>query len=140
MSALEAVSTARTWPQEGPGRAPYWVFSDPDVYAGEQARLFRGPIWHYVGLEAEVPEAGSFKCTRIGDAPVIVCRDESGALRAMVNRCAHRGNLVCREEFGKTKDFYCVYHAWVYNLSGDLKSAAFRRGRAARRSNRRRSP
>jgi phenylpropionate dioxygenase-like ring-hydroxylating dioxygenase large terminal subunit len=128
VSAVEAVPTARTWPQEGPSRAPYWVFSDPDVYAREQARLFRGPLWHYVGLDAEIPASGSFKCTRIGDAPVIVCRDESGALRAMVNRCAHRGNLVCREEFGQAKEFYCVYHAWVYNLSGDLKSAAFRRG------------
>jgi hypothetical protein len=45
---VDTLSTARTWPQEGPGRAPYWVFSDPDVYAREQARLFRGPIWHYV--------------------------------------------------------------------------------------------
>ena len=103
MSALETAPNARAWPQEGPGRAPYWVFSDPDVYAREQALIFRGPMWHYVGLEAEIPEPGSFRCTRIGDAPVIACRDESGALRAMVNRCAHRGNLVCREESGKVK-------------------------------------
>jgi nitrite reductase/ring-hydroxylating ferredoxin subunit len=126
---VSAVETApkRGWPSEGPGRAPYWVFSGPDVYEREQALIFRGPMWHYVGLEAEIPEAGSFKCTRIGDAPVIVCRDENGALRAMVNRCAHPGNLVCREELGKAQEFCCVYHAWVYNLSGDLKSAAFRR-------------
>ena len=56
MSAIEAVPTGRTWPNEGPGRAPYWVFADPDVYEREQVRIFRGPVWHYVGLEAEMPE------------------------------------------------------------------------------------
>lgn len=116
------------WPPEGVSRAPYWVFSDPAIYEREQANIFRGRVWHYVGLEAEVPEPGAFKSTRIGDAPVILTRDEDGVLRAMLNRCAHRGNLVCLDQLGKTKEFYCVYHAWVYDLQGDLKSVAFRRG------------
>lgn len=130
-----AVSTGRAepvteyrWPEEGGARAPYWVFGDRAVYEREQARIFRGRVWHYLGVEAEVPEPGSYKSTRIGDAPVILCRDDEGRLRAMVNRCAHRGNIVCREQFGKTKQFYCVYHAWIYDLKGDLVSAAYRRG------------
>ena len=50
----------------------------------------------------------------VGDAPVIVCRDESGALRAMVNRCAHRGNLVCREKSSaRRRKVDRVYDAWV---------------------------
>ncbi|MEO7403448.1 MAG: Rieske 2Fe-2S domain-containing protein [Burkholderiales bacterium] len=125
---LSPLSTDYRWPAEGPSRAPYWVFTDPAVYEREQANIFRGRVWHYLGLEAEVPEAGSYKATRIGEAPVILARDESGRLCAMLNRCAHRGNLVCREQFGKAEEFYCVYHAWVYKLNGDLKSVAFRRG------------
>jgi len=116
------------WPPEGGARAPYWAFSDPAIYEREQQRIFRGPVWHYLGVEAEVPEAGCYKTTRIGDTPVVLARDEQGALRAMINRCAHRGNLVCREPFGKVEELYCVYHAWIYGLNGDLKSAAFRRG------------
>jgi phenylpropionate dioxygenase-like ring-hydroxylating dioxygenase large terminal subunit len=116
------------WPGEGVSRAPYWVFNDPAIYEREQARIFRGRAWHYVGLGVEVPEPGCYKTTRIGDAPVILTRDEEGQLRAMVNRCAHRGNLVCRGEFGKAAELYCVYHAWVYKLNGDLHTAAFRRG------------
>lgn len=116
------------WPEEGGARAPYWVFTDQAVYEREQERIFRGRVWHYLGVEAEVPEPGSYKTTRIGDAPVILCRDEEGRLRAMVNRCAHRGNIVCREQFGKAKQFYCVYHAWIYDLKGGLVSAAYRRG------------
>jgi phenylpropionate dioxygenase-like ring-hydroxylating dioxygenase large terminal subunit len=119
---------ARAWPAEGGARAPYWAFSDPDIYQREQERIFRGPVWHYLGVDAEVPEPGCYKTTRIGDSPVILMRDGDGALRAAVNRCAHRGNLVCREPFGKADELYCVYHAWVYDLQGNLKSAAFRRG------------
>ena len=47
----------------------------------------------------------------------------------MLNRCAHRGNLVCLKERGHTKDgLTCVYHAWRYDLAGNLTSVAFRRG------------
>jgi len=47
----------------------------------------------------------------------------------MVNRCAHRGNLVCLKRRGHSDDgLTCVYHAWRYDLSGDLQSVAFRRG------------
>jgi phenylpropionate dioxygenase-like ring-hydroxylating dioxygenase large terminal subunit len=118
----------RAWPAEGPARAPYWVFTDPAIYAREQERIFRGSAWHFIGLEAEVPQPGSFKANRIGDTPVVLTRGEDGRLNAMVNRCAHRGNIVCRDELGQAKELYCVYHAWVYNLQGDLTAAAFRRG------------
>src|SRR5579871_232788 len=121
-------ASARAWPAEGGARAPYWAFSDPAIYQREQERIFRGPVWHYLGVEAEVPEPGCYKTTRVGDSPVILARDAEGKLHAAVNRCAHRGNLVCREPFGKADELYCVYHAWVYDLQGNLKSAAFRRG------------
>lgn len=119
---------ARQWPAEGFTRAPYWVYSDADVYAQEQAKIFRGKTWNYLGLEAEVPEAGDYKTTYIGETSVLLTRAEDGSLNAMVNRCAHRGNMVCRDAFGTTKKLNCVYHAWNYNLKGDLTHAAFSKG------------
>ena len=118
----------RKWPAEGSSRAPYWVYTDPDIYAQEQARIFQGQTWNYLGLEAEVPEPGSFKTTYIGEQSVVLTRAEDGSLHAVLNRCAHRGNMVCREAFGKAKKLYCVYHAWNYNLQGDLTHAAFAHG------------
>ena len=118
----------RAWPQEGYTRAPYWAYTDPDIYVQEQVRIFRGPVWNYVGLEAEVPEPGNYKTTFIGDTPVVLTRAQDGSLHVMVNRCAHRGNLVCREPFGSAKRLYCVYHAWSFTLEGDLSNAAFSQG------------
>ena len=123
-----AQRTLKKWPTGGFTRAPYWVYVDPDVYAKEQLTIFRGKTWNYLGLEAEVPEPGSFKTTYIGETSVLLTRAEDGSLNAMVNRCAHRGNMVCREAFGTVKKLNCVYHAWNYNLKGDLTHAAFRHG------------
>ncbi len=118
----------RKWPEQGFTRAPYWAYSCPETYALEQVRLFRGKTWNYLGLEAEVPDAGSFKTTYIGETSVLLTRAEDGSLNALVNRCAHRGNMVCREAFGKAAKLNCVYHAWNYNLKGDLTHAAFSKG------------
>jgi phenylpropionate dioxygenase-like ring-hydroxylating dioxygenase large terminal subunit len=50
----------------------------------------------------------------------------------MVNRCAHRGNLVCLKRRGRAQNLTCVYHAWRYDLAGNLESVAFRRGIAGK--------
>lgn len=59
---------------------------------------------------------------------MVVTRDTDGELYAFENRCAHRGALVCLEDEGNAKDFSCVYHAWTYNLQGDLIGVAFKDG------------
>src|SRR5271155_4324803 len=89
------------WPPEGGSRVPYAVFSDPALYAREQQRVFRGPTWHFPALEAELPEPGCFKTTHVGDTPVIVVRDEDGTVGALVNRCAHKGAMLCFQPCGK---------------------------------------
>jgi anthranilate 1,2-dioxygenase large subunit len=118
------------WPKEGATRAPYRVMNDPDVYRLEHERIFRGPTWHYLCLDAEIPEPGDYRTTFIGEIPIIVARDTDGTINAMVNRCAHKGALLCIEPCGKRKEFACVYHAWTYDLKGNLSSIAFQRGLA----------
>jgi anthranilate 1,2-dioxygenase large subunit len=115
------------WP-EGLTRVPYWIFQREDVYAAEQKNLFQGPYWSYLCLEVEVPEPGDYRTSFVGDTPVIVSRDLDGELYAFENRCAHRGALLALDKQGKAKDFTCVYHAWSYNLQGDLTGVAFKDG------------
>ncbi len=119
---------ALRWPAEGVTRVPYGVFADPEIYRLEQERIFRGPAWSYVALEAEVPNPGDFKATFVGDTPVVVSRDKDGSLHAFVNRCAHRGALVCREMKGNRASHVCVYHQWSYDLRGRLTGVPFRKG------------
>lgn len=118
----------RQWPSEGTTRVPFWLYSDPDVYAREQERIFAGPAWCYVGLAAEIPNPGDFKRSYLGDKPVVVVRDGDGSINVVVNRCAHRGVRFCRTDFGSVKEFMCPYHQWTYDLRGALKAVPLRRG------------
>jgi anthranilate 1,2-dioxygenase large subunit len=111
-----------------PCRVPYEVFTDPAIYVKEQKEIFRGENWSFVALCAEVPEAGDYKATFIGDTPVIVTRDAEGGINVMQNRCAHRGALVCRNLRGNAPHLECVYHQWAYDLTGKLIGVPFRRG------------
>jgi anthranilate 1,2-dioxygenase large subunit len=64
----------------------------------------------------------------VGETPVLVTRDLDGRIHAMVNRCAHKGALVCLKKKDNVASLSCVYHAWNYQLDGQLKSVAFRNG------------
>ena len=126
-------STARPpehppWPP-GLTRVPYWVYQDPALAEAEQHRLFQGPVWNYLCLEAEIPEPGDWRTSFVGRMPVVVARTETGAIAAFENRCAHHGALICLDTAGRgAKDFTCVYHAWRYDLRGVPQSVAFGRG------------
>ena len=87
------------------------------------------PTWNYLCLEADLPEAGDYRTTFVGEMPVVVVRDDDGEIHAFENRCAHRGALIALDEARQAReDFQCVYHAWSYNLQGDLTGVAFEKG------------
>lgn len=116
------------WPAEGASRIPYWIYSDAELYAREQERIFCGRSWNYVALEAEIPNPGDFKRTFIGDKSVVVARDAQGGVNVVENRCAHRGVQFCQAQFGNNAEFMCPYHQWTYDLRGNLIGVPFRRG------------
>lgn len=123
-----ATTVAEIWPSPSLTRVPYAVYGEPDIYEAEQDRVFKGPTWNYLCLEAELPEVGSYRTTFVGETPVVVVRDGDSQVYAFENRCAHRGALIVLEKSGKAKNFQCVYHAWGYNRRGDLIGVAFERG------------
>ena len=122
----------RSWPAEGVTRVPYWVYQDAEVYQEEQEKIWRGPTWNYLCLEAELAEPGSFLTTFVGEMPVVVTRDPQGALHAFENRCAHRGALICMQARGRAERFSCIYHNWTYDHAGNLTNVAFRKGIAGK--------
>ena len=110
-------------------RVPFRVYRDRALVRTEQERVFEGPVWNFLCLEDEIANPGDWRATVVGQMPVVVARDGEGEIAAFENRCAHRGALICLDNAGRgAKDFQCVYHAWRYDLRGNLKSVAFRRG------------
>jgi anthranilate 1,2-dioxygenase large subunit len=116
------------WPRDGVTRVPYPVYSREDVYAEERRRIFMGPVWNFLCLDAELPNPGDYRASFAGDVPVIVARDLDGSLHAFENRCAHRGALLCFKRGGHGREISCVYHNWTYDLRGNLTGVTFQRG------------
>lgn len=109
-------------------RMPYEIYTSPEIYQLEQERIFRGPTWSFVALEAELPNSGDFKSTFVGDTPVVVTRNGDRSLSVWVNRCAHRGAMVCRAPRGNARTHICIYHQWSYDTRGNLRGVPFRNG------------
>jgi len=116
------------WQRRDYSRVPFELYHDPEIYRLEQDKLFRGPTWSVLGLEAEIPRLGDYRICYVGDVPVVFNRDAEGRVNAFVNRCAHRGAEIAREPFGNVQDFTCIYHNWCYSHQGDLVGVPFARG------------
>jgi len=94
---------------------------DPDVLAVERNQIF-DRTWLYLGHESEIAESGDYLSRTVGGRALVLCRDDSGAVRVWLNTCTHRGATVCREAKGHGRFLTCFYHAWSFELSGKLAS------------------
>jgi anthranilate 1,2-dioxygenase large subunit/terephthalate 1,2-dioxygenase oxygenase component alpha subunit len=128
MAHAEAGTSKIAWPSNALTAVPYRVYTDTDEYAREIERIFKGPTWNYLCLAVEIAEPGDFVVSSVGETPVVVARSLDGEIHAFVNRCAHRGALLCLNRRGTAKDITCVYHGWSYDLKGNLTGVAFQRG------------
>ena len=78
--------------------------------------------WQWVCHVEKLREPGSYIAITVANRPIIVVRDQDGALRAFYNVCKHRAHELLKGE-GKTSKIMCPYHAWVYDLTGQLRRA-----------------
>jgi phenylpropionate dioxygenase-like ring-hydroxylating dioxygenase large terminal subunit len=95
------------------------LYTDPRIFAEEMDRIFHAG-WVFVGHDSEIPRPGDYVTRPIGREPVIMVRGQDGGVAVLVNRCMHRGTLLCPAERGRVRTFACPYHGWTYDLSGDL--------------------
>jgi phenylpropionate dioxygenase-like ring-hydroxylating dioxygenase large terminal subunit len=95
------------------------LYTDPAIFTAEMRAIFGG-VWVYLAHESQVPKNDDFVVSQLGLRAVIVTRDGKGRLRALFNRCTHRGATICRETKGSAKTFQCPYHGWTYQNSGKL--------------------
>jgi len=116
------------WPSKSLTDIPYDLFTSKAQYELEKEAIFKGPAWHYLCLRVEVLNPGDYVVSHIGETSIIVVRNEQKIIKAMVNRCAHRGAMLCQKRSGTTRKFSCVYHAWSYDLDGNLTNVAFSKG------------
>jgi len=106
------------------------LFTDRGIFDREMVQIFGGN-WVFLLHETEIPNANDFKCVNVGRRPVIVTRTAEGELRALLNRCTHRGTMVCAAPCGNAKRFQCAYHGWTFSNTGELLTMTFPEGYGA---------
>lgn len=97
------------------------IYTDDALYQLELERVF-GRTWLFLAHESQIPKAGDFFNTFMGEDPVLVVRQKDGSISAMMNQCRHRGMKVCHADSGNTRAFTCPYHGWAYGVDGALAS------------------
>jgi len=96
------------WPGEGATRVPYFVYEDADLYEAKQKLIFRGPVWNYLGLEVQMPSTAITPPVVRRHAGIVVSNAE-GRINALVNRCAHKGPMICYQPSGHVSELTCPY-------------------------------
>ncbi|MEM1299642.1 MAG: ring-hydroxylating oxygenase subunit alpha [Pseudomonadota bacterium] len=79
--------------------------------------------WQWVCHVEKLRLPGSYVTVDITGRPIVVVRDREGVLRAFYNVCKHRAHELLKGE-GETTRIMCPYHAWVYDLTGQLRRAS----------------
>jgi len=110
-------------------RAHRLIYTDPAIFEAEMTRIFGG-TWTYLAHESEIPNDNDFITRRLGLRPLIIVRDGAGKIRALYNRCTHRGTTLCRFDKGNAKSFQCPYHGWNFLNTGKLRGVPWPDGYA----------
>jgi len=97
-------------------------YRNEEIYQVEIEKLF-SKHWLYAGHDSQIPKSGDYFTFEFDTESIIVVRTTSGEIKAHMNVCRHRGSRICTDPSGSTKMLTCPYHAWGYNLDGELISA-----------------
>lgn len=110
-----------------PERVHGSVYTNPDVFADELERIWYR-TWVFVGHASEVPQPNDYIRKKLGLQDIVMTRDKNGEIHLLLNRCAHRANLVCDEPSGNSSSFRCPYHGWTYRNNGDMLGYPYNKG------------
>jgi phenylpropionate dioxygenase-like ring-hydroxylating dioxygenase large terminal subunit len=104
-------------PDEGVFRVHRDVFSDPALFELEQRLIFER-TWCFLGLESQIARARDFLTNWIGRTPILVSRNDEGAIAGFINVCRHKAVLLRHEEEGNAGVHVCPYHGWSFDTNG----------------------
>ena len=110
-------------------------YLDRGVYELEREHIFLRE-WFCVGREEALSAPGDHRVLDLHGESVLLLRNQQGELRAFYNVCRHRGARLCVAEDAAprhgqvlgggvmgSRSIMCPYHAWTYDLDGQLQRA-----------------
>ena len=98
--------------------ARYYI--DPSIFDLETGGLF-AQSWQFAGHASQLQKAGDFFTFEVAGESLFCVMDRDGSIKAFYNVCQHRAHQLVSGT-GSAKLITCPYHAWTYELSGQLRA------------------
>jgi len=117
---------------------PAQAYTSEEFFAWELNHVLRSG-WQCVAHISQIPAPGDFLNLDLLGEPLIVVHGKDGTVRVLSRVCPHRSMDIMPEGFGyaghspaearagrpdcgRTRLFLCPYHAWTFELDGQLKA------------------
>ena len=94
-------------------------YTDPEVFKLEQQGVL-ARTWQYAGHVSELTNAGDYFTFDIAGESLFCVRTRDNEIKAYYNVCQHRAHQLVKEQ-GNASLIVCPYHAWSYELTGELR-------------------
>jgi len=118
--SLDIREAGRNWvPRPTLSSADY---ASPEVWDAERERIWWGD-WVCIGRSTEIEKPGEYIVRDLAGESIFLVRNLQGELRGFYNVCSHRGTKFlddCEGTGSVKKAFKCPYHAWSFDLDGNL--------------------
>ena len=119
----EAIDAIRR-PVEKAGGLPGYAYTSQEFFELEQEQLFPR-TWMGIAFADDIPNPGDALPVMVGKLPIILVRNGAGEIRGFHNVCRHRASMVLTEPCRGAKHLTCPYHAWAWDLDGNLEATPY---------------
>lgn len=108
-------------PFESASAMPPAVYTSDEFLQAELDSVFKKD-WFCAGRASSLSQPGDFTTLELAGQPIVVMRNREGQLKAFSNVCLHRMSTLLHGR-GNARRITCPYHAWSYDLNGQLLGA-----------------
>ena len=95
-------------------------YTDPEVFKIETNGLL-ARTWQFAGHASQLKETGDYFTFDMAGESLFCIKGREGEIRTFYNVCQHRAHQLVSGQ-GQTRVVVCPYHAWTYELTGELRA------------------
>lgn len=99
---------------------PNEFYIDEKLFAFERDGVI-SKEWAAISFVSDLKSPGYVKPVNFMGLPLVIVRDNNDEIKVFHNVCSHRGMKLVHEQGQSPGVLVCPYHAWTYDLDGDLK-------------------
>jgi phenylpropionate dioxygenase-like ring-hydroxylating dioxygenase large terminal subunit len=96
-------------------------YTDPRIFEVEKSGLL-ARTWQFACHSSQLEKPGDYVSFDLADEGLFCIKGRDGAIRTFYNVCQHRAHQLVSGA-GSTRVVVCPYHAWTYELTGELRGA-----------------